>query len=230
MSVAAFPTPRAQRQDGGFTLAEMLVALALFAMISALIAGVVNLIARLDGSARRQGDAAGQVVSAQTVLRARLEQLRVLVDPRGSGDTIAMNGQRDEVTFTAPGLAASGAHQLQAMRLRRSPRGELVLYSAPLLAGRDLRASSVEGWNAAVLLSGVTGIEIAYYGPDRAAGRDAWQNRWQARAEPPKLVRLRVAFAKGDPRAWPVLMVRPISGVRLACQSGGRDPDCGEGT
>ncbi len=226
MSAAALPC--SAHREKGFTLAEMLVALALFAMISALIAGVVNLIARLDGSAQRQSAALDQVVSAQTVLRARLEQMRTLVEPRGAGDTIALIGRADELTFTAPGFAANGAHQLQALRLRRTPRGELVLYSVPLLAGPDLAASSVEGWNAAPLLAGVERLDIAYYGTDPATGRDLWQDRWQGRAQPPKLVRIRLAFAAGDPRPWPVLMVRPMSGVRLGCEDGRRSVDCGE--
>ncbi len=226
MSVAALP--RQTRHEAGFTLAEMLVALALFALISSLIAGVVNLITRLDGAARRQGEAVEQVVSAQTLLRARLEQLRTVIDPRGPGDTIAMVGSRDEVTFTAPGLAANGAHQVQAIRLRRTASRQLVLYSAPLLAGFDLHAPAVGGWNALPLLDGVQSIEIAYYGTDRVTGRDAWQDRWQNRTQPPKLVRVRIGFAEGDTRSWPVLMVRPMSGVRLACQDGRAGSDCGE--
>lgn len=217
-----------QRRDGGFTLAEMLVALALFAMISALIAAVINLIARLDGSARRQDDAVEQVVSAQTVLRARLEALRPMIDVRGLGDTITMVGKPDELTFTAPGFAANGPHEVQAMRLRRTNRGQLVLYSAPLLAGYDLRLPAVEGWSAAPLLDGVQSLQIAYYGPDRLTGRDVWQDRWISRAQPPKLVRVSLGFGDRDARTWPVLIVRPMSGLRLACQDGRKSLDCGE--
>lgn len=226
MSPATLPHP--DRHEGGFTLAEMLVALALFAMISALIAAVVNLIARLDGSSQRHSDAAEQIVSAQTVLRARIEQMRTMIDPRGLGDTIAVMGSAHELTFTAPGFAADGAHQLQALRLRRTERGDLVLYSVPLLAGYDLRAPGVAGWNAAPLLGGVRWLEIAYYGTDRATGRDAWQGSWLGRAQPPKLVRVRLGFAEGDPRNWPMLLARPLSGVRLPCQNDRQSLDCGD--
>lgn len=223
---AALSTRR--RHEAGFTLAEMLVALALFGMISALLASVINLIARLDGSSRQQGDAIEQVASAQDLLRARLEQMRAQIDPRGLGDTIAMMGRRDEVTFTAPGLAADGAHQLQAIRLRRTSRGQLVLYTAPVLAGFDMRSPSVAGWTAAPLMDGVQQVELAFFGPDRITGRDVWQDRWQNRSEPPKLVRVRLGFAEGDARNWPVLMVRPLSSVRLDCQDGRQGADCGE--
>lgn len=221
-------THPARRPDAGFTLAEMLVALALFGMISALLAAVINLIARLDGSSRRQSEAIEQIIVAQSLLRTRIEQLRALIDPRGLGDTIALVGRSDEMTFTAPGFAANGAHQLQAIRLRRTNRGQLILYTAPLLAGYDLRVPSVEGWSAAPLLDGVQWMEVAYFGADRLTGRDLWQDSWQNRAQPPKLVRVRLGFAEGDPRSWPVLMVRPMSGVRLTCQDGRKSLDCGE--
>ncbi len=217
-----------RRSAAGFTLAEMLVALALFGMISALLAAVINLIARLDGSSRQQGELIEQIASAQDLLRARIEQMRPQVDPRGAGDTIAMAGLRDEVTFTAAGLAADGAHQLQAIRLKRTAGGRLVLYTAPLLAGPDIRASSVAGWSAVPLLDRVQTLELAYYGADQITGQDMWQDRWLGRAQPPKLVRMRIGFAAGDARNWPVLIVRLMSGVRLACPDGRQSLDCGE--
>ncbi len=223
-----WPLPPRHSREGGFTLAEMLVALALFAMISALLAAVVNLIAQFDGRSRRQADLVEQVVLAQTMLRTRLEQLRPLVDIRGLGDTITMVGLPGELSFTAPGFAATGPHAVQVFRLRRTNQGQLMLYTASMLGGPDLRVPSVEGWQAVPLLGGVTRLEIGYFGPDRLTGRDVWQDRWERRAQPPKLVRVRVGFADGDARIWPVLMVRPMASVRLACQDGRTSLDCGE--
>ena len=218
------------RKDAGFTLAEMLVSLFLFGLISALIAAVVHLITRLDGSVRQRGAAVDVVVAAQTTLRARLEQIRPAVDIHGLGDTLAMAGTPDAFTFTAPGVAANGRHSEQIMRLRLTAQHRLVLYNAPLLGGYDIRKPSVEGWNAAPLLDGVQWLQIGYYGPDLVSGRERWQDRWAGRAQPPKLVRIRVGFAAGDPRRWPVLMVRPLSGTQLTCEDGRKSIDCGDGT
>jgi len=219
--------PLLPRKDAGFTLAEMLVSLFLFGLISALIAGVVDLIARLDGSVRQRGAAVDQVVSAQTMLRTRIEQLHPAIDIHGLGDTIAMIGTPDQFSFTAPGFAANGRHGDQVMRLRLTNQNRLVLYTAPALGGYDLRLPSVEGWQAAVLLDRVQWLQIGYFGPDRLTGRDMWQDRWTGRAQPPKLVRIRVGFADGDARRWPVLMVRPLTGTQLTCQDGRKSADCG---
>jgi general secretion pathway protein J len=220
--------PHSLRRDAGFTLAEMLVSLFLFGLISALIASVVDLITRLDGSIRQRGESIDQIVSAQTMLRARLEQIRPTVDIHGLGDTISMIGTSDEFNFTAPGFAAEGRHGTQVMRLRRTNQGRLVLYSAPQLGGYDMRVASVEGWSAVPLLDRVQTLQITYFGADKRTGRDVWQERWIDRAQPPKLVRIRVGFAENDARTWPVLLVRPLSGLRLACQDGRKSADCGD--
>ena len=55
--------------------------------------------------------------TVQTLLRARLEQLRPMIDIRGLGDTITLVGRRDEITFTTPDLAARGPHEVQAIAL-----------------------------------------------------------------------------------------------------------------
>lgn len=228
MRAAAYP--QHFRREAGFTLAEMLVSLFLFGLISALIAAVVDLVTRLDGSVRQRGEAVDQIVSAQTMLRARLEQIRPTVDIHGLGDTITMTGSTEEFNFTAPGFAADGQHALQFMRLRRTNQGRFVLYYAPQLGGYDIRVASVEGWRAVPLLDRVQWLQIAYFGADKLTGRDVWQDRWADRAQPPKLVRIRIGFAEGDPRRWPVLLVRPLSGVRLACQDGRKSADCGDET
>ncbi|MEI6643480.1 MAG: prepilin-type N-terminal cleavage/methylation domain-containing protein [Novosphingobium sp.] len=227
MTAALHPRNGARTRDAGFTLAEMLVSLALFAMISALIAAVVDLIARLDTASRRRGEAVAEIVSAQTLIRARLEQMRALIDSRGLGDSISFVGEHGELTFVAPGFAAEGPHEAQAIRLRRTNQGRIVIYSVPVLSGSDIHSPSVEGWRAAPLLDKVQWMELAYFGPDRLTGRDVWQDRWVDRAQPPRLVRVRLGFAEGDPRSWPVLLVRPLSGVRLSCQDGRRSADCG---
>lgn len=216
------------RRDAGFTLAEMLVSLFLFGLISALIAAVVDLVSRLDGSVRQRGEAVDQIVSAQTLLRARLEQIRPTIDIHGLGDTIAMIGTVDQFNFTAPGFAANGSHGTQVMRLALSSQHKLMLYTAPLLGGYDMRLKSEEGWQAVPLLDKAQWLQISYFGTDRLTGRDVWQDRWNGRAQPPKLVRIRVGFVEGDPRRWPVLMVRPLSGTRLVCQDGRRNADCGD--
>jgi general secretion pathway protein J len=227
MTAALRHTYCARARDAGFTLAEMLVSLALFAMISALIAAVIDLIARLDGASRQLGDTVAQIVSTQTLLRARLEQMRAETDIRRLGDTLTIAGGTDELTFVSQGFDAQGPHQTQAMRLRRTNQGRMVLYTMPLLSGYDTHSASVEGWQAAPLLDGVQWIELAYFGADRLTGRDVWQDRWVDRAQPPKLVRVRVGFAEGDPRVWQVLLVRPFSRVQLLCQDGRRSADCG---
>ena len=94
-------------------------------------------------------------------------------------------------------------------------------------SGLDLRQRDVSGWSSMTLLDGVEAIEFTYFGPDRVTGRDTWQQSWQGRRVAPKLIRMRLAFAQGDPRAWPVLLMRPWSSLRKTCDQNQTGADCG---
>lgn len=58
-----------------------------------------------------------------------------------------------------------------------------------------------------VLLDGVDHIELAYQLP--AQRGSAWVNAWDS-AEPPQLVRIRIAFVQKDARRWPELVAAPM--------------------
>ena len=58
------------------------------------------------------------------------------------------------------------------------------------------------------LISGVEGLDLAYWGaasPDQAP---SWQAAWEGPGLP-QLIRVRLVFAEGDPRIWPDLIVAP---------------------
>lgn len=230
MSAAALamrPARRPARADGGFTLTEALVALAIFGLLSAMIASVLTMQLRADASLRGRMEADDRVVQAQTLLRERMDAMRAVVDIHGSGDTVTLYGLPDRLDFTAPAWRSEGPHALYIYHLMLGRNGTLVL------AAQNELAQTAEGYtNPAMfpsveLLDNVARIELTYYGPDRFTGRDAWQERWTQRRALPKLIRLKVAFAPGDPRVWPVLMVQPAPQVRLPCREDNTSRDCG---
>lgn len=214
----------------GFTLAEVLVSLFMFALVSSLILSVVTLESRVSAGAQAGEARAAQLVAAQEVLRQRMERMRAIPEKRGLGDLVAMRGNASQITFVAPDFASEGPHALQFFRLRLSPQRDLTLYRISTLSGVDERLASTDGWSGLPLAERVDWLEIAYFGSDRFTGRDRWQAEWNERRQLPKLVRVRLGFAAGDPRRWPVLLVRPWSSARVRCSPGRSGPDCGTTT
>jgi hypothetical protein len=63
----------------------------------------------------------------------------------------------------------------------------------------------------------VKSLELSYFGVSSIDPAPRWQDSWESLPEPPKLIRLRVAFQSGDRRVWPELLVRPAADVGVAC-------------
>ena len=61
-----------------------------------------------------------------------------------------------------------------------------------------------------VLMDGIAGGRIDYFGAIRPQDPEEWQDRWEDMPGLPLLVRMTVTFPDGDSRIWPELVVAPI--------------------
>jgi general secretion pathway protein J len=60
-----------------------------------------------------------------------------------------------------------------------------------------------------VLLTGLRGLQIAYWRAPTRTDTGGWQGTWTARALP-SLIRFRLVFQPGDARHWPDIVVAPV--------------------
>jgi general secretion pathway protein J len=210
----------------GFTLIEVLVCLFVVGLIASMLLSVLDMQWRrtLMLGARSQGDES--VIAAQTALRARLDAMRAYPDFRSGGASLAMRGTSGEVDFQAPSFASAGPHALQGFRLRLGDDKALKLYSISMRTAADPFSTTQDGWTGLRLIDNVERIEITYFGFETTSRRDAWQERWDAHAELPKLIRIKLTFAAGDSRYWPVMMVKPSPQLRLGCTGNVQAANC----
>jgi general secretion pathway protein J len=207
-----------QRHEAGFTLIELLVALGVLSMAAAMLVAAFN--SAWFASKPRASDRDDQsVVTAQYIVRARLERLSAIVRSDSSDPIVDAQGDTRILSFAASPLPRFAPDALQRYRLIVTPAGDLMLYTASTLDDRiDLRDRALIGWQPTRLLSGVRELELSYFGPDRFSASGRWQKFWIDRPQPPALVRIRLAFNDGDPRRWPDLIVRPRATVNAACR------------
>lgn len=211
-------TPYPRHGECGFTLIELLVGLAVLSLAAGLLVSGLN-IAWLTRPERAAADNDQSVVAAQRILRMRLERLATVVRLDTAEPVVDAQGDSKVLNFAAAPLDRMGPDAFQRFRLMLAPSGELVLFTASSLDDRiDLKDRSLVGWQPTRLLTGASSLELAYYGPDRFSFADRWQSFWTDRPQPPALIRIRLRFAKGDPRQWPDLIVRPRSTVNVACR------------
>jgi len=195
-------------EAGGFTLVELLVALALFGMLS------VALFAALRGAAgtldRVAGNSAGTsgLAAADDVLRRNFLAAYPLYVSRA----VAFEGDSGGVAFLAPAPAAlaEGGFARVAVGV---DGGDLVIAARPELAWADAHAGVRE-----VLAAGVSGLRFGYFGADSTGGVGYWHGSWRNRAMLPSLVRVSVAFPAGDARKWPEMIFATAVRADQACQ------------
>lgn len=209
---------RPRASQAGFTLMELLVALAVLGMAAGLLATTLGgAWAAMPLSQAPQRDEG--VIAAQRILRARIERMATTVRTDSTQQIVDARGYPRQFGFSAPPLDREGPGALRRFRLMATSAGDLVLFSASALDERiDLNDPSLVGWQATRLIGGVRDVEIAYYGADRLDPQERWQQFWIDRAQPPALVRVRLRFAEGDRRHWPDLIVRPRATVNAVCR------------
>ncbi|WP_316205380.1 prepilin-type N-terminal cleavage/methylation domain-containing protein [Bradyrhizobium sp. SZCCHNS3004] len=201
-------------RDAGYTLVEVLVALALFSLLTVLLFDNVKFGLQAWRSASARAEAFQREVAAQDVLRRLIGNLYPMMLGEGSVQRrIDFDGQAESLEFLSHAPAVSGGAGRFRYKLfadRKQNRVDLVLQSRPELAvSQDPERT--------LLVSNIDRIEFSYAG--RAAGTDnpGWSSRWQEQSEIPSLIMVRVVMHAGDGRTWPELLIAPRVRADVGC-------------
>lgn len=196
----------------GFTLVELVVAVALLGLIAALLFDGLRFGLRAWRSTTLVAANVADIATAQQFMRSRLEVLYPFeATPGANRRAYPVEGDSARLTFSAPlpvAASAPGFHRFTVFE-RKSKDSDF-----------DLVVSWRRDWNGAadplevrppteeVLLEGIRALVIDYL-ERQVSGERRWVDRWQDRAVAPELIRIRVAFPGDDRREWPELIVAP---------------------
>jgi general secretion pathway protein J len=203
---------RGARDAGGFTLVELLVGLSLLSLISLLLFGGFRFGLRAWEAGDDRIAAADEVGMAEHLLRQQLAEAQpVTIGPRPEAAPTLFLGDDAGVTFVAPLPAhrGVGGFYLFSVAMRDGAEGRQLM-----LRWRRFRADAAPGAefdpkDESVLLNDIDSVAIEYFGSPAAAAPARWLPRWDGALGLPQLVRLRVAFRRGDARRWPEFVVAP---------------------
>jgi general secretion pathway protein J len=216
------PSRHVAHADRGFTLLELIVALVLLGLLSAVLFGSV----RLAGQSTERGEAAAEGAAnmrlAQEFLRTNLEAQHPLRMRKMLDWPLLFTGTRDELRYASnlpARVATGGIWYYRLTVLANDARSPLVLErTIP-----DLTADALPEFTnpeRSVLADDIASLRIGYFGrdPDAApAVEPTWHDEWNDTQRLPIMIRLDVTPKRGSP--WPTLYVTPRESPEAGCRA-----------
>ena len=222
---------RARRSEGGFSLIETVVAVAVIGLLSLVIYEVASFSRTgyersLTASERFRDAEAARRLLTQLIARAT----PVTVEDLEGERAVFFDGRPQRLTLVAPYAAVDVPGSRTAASLAARPGlavfsvgleahdgagAALVLRHAPVATAADFTAEPKQG--AITLLAAPIGASFRYFGAadDDESDDRAWMERWRLRATPPLVVSLALEGG-GFSRAAPLILKPGLSAAEDA--------------
>lgn len=198
---------------GGFTLLEMLVALALLGGLGLLLAGALQ----TGGLAWRRSRGISEDVALRDGLRLAFEhqlgQAQPVFAGADPGDArLDFLGEPDGVSFLGPLPEAIAPGVLARQRLVVAASTLVLAWQVPGMAEEVLP-----------VLEGVTALRLGYWAPPEAGEEGGWRAEWRDRPRLPGLIALEILRPPAAPLAF---LVAPRITATPACLYDPVGPAC----
>lgn len=208
----------------GFTLVELLVALALLALLSATLFGTLAMSGRSWDAGEAKAAETASMRTAHEFLRAQLEGQHGQRMKKMPEWPMLFAGARDEMRFAAalPARVQSGGvwyYRLYVTEVDGKP--SLVLdRMVPDVSGAAI--PDFGGAEHSVLATGIRSVTIGYLGLDPGASTSggfevSWRDRWQDTQRLPQLIRIDVETVGGA--KWPTFYAAPREAPEAGCRA-----------
>ena len=212
----------AAHQSAGFTLIELIIALSLLALMSAVMFGSLSMAGRAwDGGEAKVGEVSA-MRQTQEFLREHLSAEYPMRLRKVAEMPLLFAGAHDEMRYTAalpPRVVDGGVYYFRLALARSGDKSQLILERL-IPDAAALQEPEFRDAERSVLADGIAELRLSYFGRDPdAADTDVptWRDTWGDRQRLPLLVRIEVKPEKGP--MWPVLVVEPRRAPEAGCFS-----------
>jgi general secretion pathway protein J len=195
--------------QGGFTLLEMLVALAVLGLLVVGLNRSVRTGLDLWRAQSRQVGSTAEVDATARTLRTLLASLPIspgiAADPAAPPASISFVGTSSQLTFVGDLPTGFGTSR-RADIILVVRNGRLMLRWTP---HHHQAGGAREPVTETELMQRVVRLDLAYWDSAAPDSQPGWVGRWDGPGLP-ELIRIQLGFADGDIRRWPDLLIAPL--------------------
>jgi general secretion pathway protein J len=206
-----------RRAEAGFTLVELLVAMALVGLLSVLIFSGMRFGARSWDKSNAHLGGADDVRIAQELLgRTVGEAYPMFLTANPTDPHVEFDGANNQMDFLAPPPAAfamGGLARFRFSAVRKGKTVQLVVAIETELA----RGGSPSAVDREVVLTGMKALSFSYFGATHRGGAETWHDRWADAKLLPKLIKISGGFFDNDSRIWPEMFVPTHVDMDVSC-------------
>ena len=193
-----------KQRQAGFTLLELVVGIAILALITTLLVNVLGTGIAATAQLDRRIERIELAHHVHRLLRERLEMVRPQGWEKEGRRLPVFVGEAGGIRFitTRPPWPDLGGLALDWLYLNN---GQLMLAERPFAGAYDTRTGYAIN-DGKILARDIGTLSVSYFGrPGRQ--RAAWHRKWTHR-DLPDLIRVRIAWRDGQ--RWPDLVVHPL--------------------
>ncbi|MDX2159241.1 MAG: prepilin-type N-terminal cleavage/methylation domain-containing protein [Hyphomicrobiaceae bacterium] len=213
------------RRQAGFTLAEILVAVVVTAVLMAMATTSLRMLAGASEQGARQADRVEMLTRGYAALRRDLQRIeRGVTVGRDKEVRYLFEGGPAAMSFLVvdPSFpTGSGTYVVTYTVAGSGGRAELLRGRTAYTEGSRTPARQADDERIAVI-EGPYRIRLAYF--DRGGGRERWVERWTDKLRLPAMIKIEVTQATAGQAAPPALIVRPRIDGEATCLYGQGSP------
>ena len=216
-------TPDKRLAARGFTMIELMIALVLLSLMSAVLFGSLNLAGRSSEAGTAKAESTSGMRLAGEYLRTQLAAQHPQRMRKVQEFPLLFGGDAEQLRYAAPmpgrvGLGGVWYYRLKLATVEGRQKPSLILERII----PDVNALDMPEFldaDRSVLADDIKELKIAYYGVNTGAAVDetpTWRDKWDDRQMLPQLIRVDVTPEKGS--AWPTLVIAPREAPEAGCR------------
>jgi general secretion pathway protein J len=216
-------TPR-RALSAGFTMIELMIALVLLALMSAVLFGSLNLAGRSSEAGNAKAESSAGMRLASDFLRTQLSAQHPQRMHKIQDAPLLFAGDADQLRYASslPGRVGLGGVWYFRLKLATIPGRDkpslVVERMIPDIGALDRPEFADPEFS--VLADDIKELKIGYYGVATGGSIDeapTWRDRWDDPQLLPQLIRIEVTPQKGNP--WPMLVIAPREAPEAGCRA-----------